>query len=69
MRAIAACVALLFASPAFAHGGGLNLCGCHFERKTGKCHCHQPSKNCDCECRDDKLCKGQPKTEPEPATK
>ena len=31
------------------HGGGLNSCGCHFNRKTGECHCHRP-KECGCEC-------------------
>jgi hypothetical protein len=24
--------------PMVAHGGGLNRCGCHFNRKTGECH-------------------------------
>ncbi len=33
-----------------AHGGGLNKCGCHFNRKTGGCHCHQ-SRGCGCECQ------------------
>ena len=32
------------------HGGGLNACGCHFNRKTGECHCHQP-KSCGCSCQ------------------
>jgi hypothetical protein len=31
------------------HGGGLNACGCHFNRKTGECHCHRP-KGCGCAC-------------------
>lgn len=31
------------------HGGGLNGCGCHFNRKTGKCHCHR-SRGCGCAC-------------------
>lgn len=32
-----------------AHGGGLNACGCHFNRKTGTCHCHK-NRGCGCEC-------------------
>jgi hypothetical protein len=32
------------------HGGGLNRCGCHFNRKTGECHCHRPS-SCGCSCQ------------------
>lgn len=32
------------------HGGGLNACGCHFNRKTGECHCHQ-SRGCGCACQ------------------
>lgn len=27
------------ASGVTEHGGGLNACGCHFNRKTGGCHC------------------------------
>ena len=34
---------------ALEHGGGLNVCGCHFNRKTGVCHCHQ-RHGCGCEC-------------------
>ncbi len=33
-----------------AHGGGLNKCGCHFNRKTGECHCHR-NTGCGCECQ------------------
>lgn len=32
------------------HSGGLNKCGCHFNRKTGECHCHQ-TRGCGCECQ------------------
>jgi hypothetical protein len=31
------------------HGGGLNGCGCHFNRKTGECHCHR-ARGCGCVC-------------------
>lgn len=34
---------------ALEHGGGLNGCGCHFNRKTGECHCHR-SYGCGCTC-------------------
>ena len=33
----------------YTFGGGLNACGCHFNRKTGECHCHRP-QNCGCAC-------------------
>lgn len=33
----------------FAHGGGLNKYGCHFNRKTGEWHCHR-DRGCGCEC-------------------
>jgi hypothetical protein len=33
-----------------AHGGGLNRCGCHFNRKTGECHCHR-DRGCGCKCQ------------------
>lgn len=32
------------------HGGGLNVCGCDFNRKTGECHCHR-SHGCGCACQ------------------
>lgn len=34
----------------YAHGGGLNKCGCHFNRKTNECHCHR-NTGCGCECQ------------------
>ncbi len=34
-----------------AHGGGLNKCGCHMNRKTKTCHCHRaPYGGCGKEC-------------------
>jgi len=39
--------------PLYAHGGGLNACGCHFNRKTGECHCHR-DRGCGCECEPDR---------------
>ena len=35
---------------ALEHGGGLNACGCHFNRKEGTCHCHRP-RACGCACQ------------------
>lgn len=32
------------------HGGGLNACGCHFNRKLGTCHCHR-DRGCGCTCQ------------------
>lgn len=43
-------VGLLQSPPADQHGGGLNTCGCHFNRKTGECHCHR-SYGCGCKCQ------------------
>lgn len=31
------------------HGGGLNACGCHHDRRSGTCHCHRDS-GCGCDC-------------------
>ncbi len=41
---------MLLASSAEAHGGGLNRCGCHHNRRTGTCHCHR-NRGCGCECQ------------------
>jgi hypothetical protein len=53
VRSFAAAIAALVLGasvPAFSHGGGLNTCGCHFNRKTGRCHCHQDG-GCGCACQ------------------
>ncbi|MCA9610457.1 MAG: hypothetical protein KC619_32900 [Myxococcales bacterium] len=41
------------ASSAEAHGGGLNRCGCHHDRRSGECHCHR-DRGCGCECQPDR---------------
>ncbi len=51
MRFLLLAVGLAFATPALAHGGGLNHCGCHINHKTGDCHCHRNYGACDCKCR------------------
>lgn len=55
VRPVAFVLILAFAgiseTQARAHGGGLNACGCHFNRKTGECHCHQ-NWGCGCECQE-----------------
>lgn len=37
------------ATSAEAHGGGLNACGCHHDRRAGTCHCHH-DRGCGCDC-------------------
>jgi hypothetical protein len=41
VRLAIAAIAFVLASPAWAHGGGLNAQGCHNNRKTGDYHCHE----------------------------
>lgn len=42
---------VVFAMNGLAHGGGLNKCGCHMNRKTNTCHCHRaPYGGCGPEC-------------------
>lgn len=41
-----------------AHGGGLNRCGCHFDRRAGTCHCHQ-ARACGCECEPGRCSSGR----------
>lgn len=33
---------LVFSSIAYAHSGGTDSSGCHYNRKTGEYHCHTP---------------------------
>jgi hypothetical protein len=47
--ALLAGIALGFSAPVLGHGGGLNRCGCHFDRKLGNCHCHK-ELGCGCSC-------------------
>jgi hypothetical protein len=71
VRRIALIFVLAFAGftemRAHAHGGGLNACGCHFNRKTGECHCHQ-NWGCGCECQE-KSCDVKTKPRKPPKTK
>lgn len=46
---LTACAAAPIRAASNKHGGGLNACGCHVERRTGECHCHQ-DRGCGCEC-------------------
>lgn len=42
---------VVFSMNGLAHGGGLNKCGCHMNRKTNTCHCHRaPRGGCGPEC-------------------
>jgi len=44
-------VLFIFSMNGLAHGGGLNKCGCHMDRKTNTCHCHRaPYGGCGDEC-------------------
>lgn len=43
-------IAWLNSTDEVEHGGGLNACGCHFNRRTGECHCHQ-RRGCGCPCQ------------------
>lgn len=38
---ITALVAAMLPAVAIAHGGGLDVAGCHHDRKTGGYHCHR----------------------------
>ena len=41
MRITFAALICLFSQFAYAHGGGLNKDGCHYNRRTGDYHCHR----------------------------
>lgn len=51
--------------PAQAHGGGLDRCGCHHDRRAGTCHCHH-DEGCGCECEPDR-CHGRDARSPRTA--
>jgi hypothetical protein len=68
-------VGVALSQAALAHSGGLNACGCHFDRATGECHCHLGFA-CGCECEPAECVNIQPvqpggvtevPTSPEPA--
>lgn len=62
--ALTLCIACSFAAgiplPARAHGGGIDKCGGHKEKKTGGYHVHNVAKFCACNPTAD-LCKATPK--------
>ncbi|HLB48507.1 MAG TPA: YHYH domain-containing protein [Anaerolineales bacterium] len=39
---------MFFAGPVFAHGGGLDKCGGHRDKKQGGYHVHDHAKYCAC---------------------
>jgi hypothetical protein len=39
---------MFLAGPVFAHGGGLDKCGGHKDRKQGGYHVHDQTKYCSC---------------------
>jgi len=39
---------MLFAGPVFAHGGGLDKCGGHKDKKQGGYHVHDQARYCSC---------------------
>lgn len=48
VRFITGCVLVVFAIPAFGHGGGIDRCGGHNDRRHGGYHVHQMGKYCAC---------------------
>jgi hypothetical protein len=40
MKKIIVIIAALAAAAAFAHSGGTDRLGCHYDHKTGLYHCH-----------------------------
>ncbi len=50
VRILLAATVLLAAAPVRAHGGPLDACGCHVDRKTRECHCHKNACVCGCGC-------------------
>ena len=40
MKIILVLMVLMFASPVFAHSGGTDAAGCHYDHRTGVYHCH-----------------------------
>jgi hypothetical protein len=57
---------MFLAGPVFAHGGGLDKCGGHKDRKQGGYHVHDQARYCSCNPRSDNCSvKGERERKPE----
>lgn len=60
----------LLAGPVFAHGGGLDKCGGHRDRKQGGYHVHDQIKYCSCNPQSENCsAKGERERDPEQGNK
>jgi hypothetical protein len=61
---------MFFAGPAFAHGGGLDKCGGHKDRKQGGYHVHDQARFCFCNPQSENCsAKGERERNPEQGNK
>jgi len=57
---------MFLAGPVFAHGGGLDKCGGHKDRKQGGYHVHDQARYCSCNPRSENCSvKGERERKPE----